>query len=122
MNVNDVKELKRKYETSLITNIAKILSLSTDAITAEWSLERTIVNVQLNKQNIVTNFVFDWDGTEFIMHNSSYQIVTQGKMPIGVVANSAAISLNTIHAIFDTIIDVLNSSTDENVSEGEADA
>ena len=117
MNINDVKELKQKYQQELVKRIANMLNLSVENIAAEWSLERTIVSVKLINDSTITNFIFDWNGTEFIIHTSSYQISMQGELPIGITIGSAAISLNTINAVFDAIIDVLNNSTDEHASD-----
>lgn len=121
MNINDVKELKQKYQQELVERVAGLLGLSAESVMADWSLERTMVSVKLVNNNTITNFVFDWDGAEFVIHTSSYQLAMQGDLPIGITASSAAISLNTIHAIFDAVVDVLNGSTDEDASDGDCE-
>ena len=113
MNINDVKELKKHYEDSLKTRISALIGIPVEAIFVDWSLEKTILKVNANQQDTYTMFVFEYDGTDFVIHTSSYQVVTQNNMPIGVVASTATISLNTIHAIFDTIIEVLNTAINE---------
>lgn len=118
MNINDVKQLKQYYESQLQTKVASLLGLAAEAIKAEWSLEQTILTVSANQQNnIITTFVFEYNGVDFIIHTSSYQIIVQDNMPSGIIAGNATIGLNTIHAIFDIVVDVLNGSTDEHSSD-----
>lgn len=113
MNVNDVKQLKQHYETQLQSKLAQLLSLQPQSINVDWSLEKTVVAVATSQQNTFVDFVFEYDGTEFTIHSSAYQVATRNNMPIGVVVNTATINLNTIHAIFDTIVEVISSSINE---------
>ena len=59
----------------------------------------------------------EYDGTNFVIHSSAYQVVTKNNIPIGVVANFATISLNTIHTIFDIVVEVINSAVNEDQSD-----
>ena len=118
MNINDVKELKQYYESQLQTKVASLLGLAAEAIKVQWSLEQTILTVTINQQNnVITTFVFEYNGVDFIIHTSSYQMIAQDSVPNGIIVGRATISLNTIHAIFDTFIEVLNDSTDEDTSD-----
>lgn len=125
MNINDVKQLKTYYETELKNRIAKLLGLNSETITTDWTLERTIISVSASQQNTITNFSFEYNGTDFIIRTTSYQAVAQNNIIVGIIAGSATISLNTIHAIFDTVVEVLNTSINKNDSdcaEGEQNA
>lgn len=117
MNINDVKELKATYEEQLKTRISGLIGLPVEAISADWSLEKTILRIDVNQQNTITTFAFEYDGEDFVLHTSSYQMVAQNDALIGIIASVATISLNTIHAIFDTVVDVLNTSINEDKSE-----
>lgn len=117
MNINDVKQLKETYEEQLKTRISGLIGLPVEAISADWSLEKTVLKIDVNQQNTITTFAFEYDGTDFVLHTSSYQMVAQNDILIGVIASVATISLNTIHAIFDTVVDVLNTSINEDKSE-----
>lgn len=125
MNINDVKQLKTYYETELKNRISKLLGLNSEAITTDWTLERTIISVSVSQQNTITNFSFEYNGTDSIIRTTSYQAVAQNNIIVGIIAGGATISLNTIHAIFDTVVEVLNTSINKNdgdCAEGEQDA
>jgi hypothetical protein len=113
MNVNDVKQLKEHYESQLQTKLSALLGLQVESIYADWSLEKTVITIETNNQNILANYVFEYDGTNFIIHSSAYRIVAKNNAPIGIVASTATISLNTIHAIFDIVVEVINSAINE---------
>lgn len=113
MNINDVKDLKQYYEKTIVTELAKAIGINEDMVTANWTLENTTVNIMLNQENTITSFTFDYDGTEFIIHTSAYSIIANQNVPIGIVNESATISLNTIQLIFDTIVDTLTKSINE---------
>lgn len=114
MNVNDVKQLKEHYESQLQTKLSALLGLQVESIYADWSLEKTVITIETNNQNILANYVFEYDGTNFVIHSSAYQVVANNNnAPIGIVASTATISLNTIHAIFDIVVEVINSAINE---------
>ena len=113
MNINDVKELKTHYETALVERMAKVLNISADAIRADWSLERTIITVNVVNQSNITTFAFEYNGTELFVHSACRQVMEQNGAVMGIAIGTATITLNTIHAIFDTIIEVLNSAINE---------
>jgi restriction endonuclease len=113
MNVNDVKQLKQHYETQLQTKLSALLGLQAESIHAEWSLEKTIITIKTNNQNTLVDYIFEYDGTNFVIRSSAYQVVAKNNVLIGVVASVATIDLNTIHAIFDTVVEVINSAINE---------
>lgn len=117
MNVNDVKQLKQHYETQLQSKLANLLTLQPQSIKVDWTLEKTVVTITTSQQNTFVDFIFEYDSTEFTIHSSSYQVATRNNMPVGIIANTATINLNTIHAIFDTIIEVISSSINEDESD-----
>lgn len=113
MNVNDIKQLKQYYEAQLQSKLASLLNLQPQSIKADWTLEKTVVAITTNQQNTFVDFIFEYNGTEFTIHSAAYQVATRNNMPIGIMVNAATITLNTIQAVFDTIIEVISSSINE---------
>ena len=112
MNINDVKQLKQHYQTNLIDKISTLLSISRDNVMADWSLDTTVINVSVSNQNTITNFTFEYKDNNFLIHSSAYKVVAQGSVPIGIIAESTTIELETIHQIFDIIVDVLSENNE----------
>lgn len=113
MNVNDVKQLKEYYEAQLQTKLSELLSLTKESVDVNWSLEKTTIAIGMSSNNMVTNYFFEYDGTNFIIHSSAHQIIIKNNIPVGIITSTATIDLNTIHAIFDTVVEVINSAINE---------
>ena len=123
MNVNDVKQLKEYYETQLQTKLSALLGLQPESIYADWSLERTVITIETINQNILANYIFEYDGANFMIRSSAYQVVANNSnRTIGIVASTATINLNTIHAIFDIVVEVINSAINEDQNDQNDDA
>ena len=122
MNINDIKQMKEHYELAIKNTIAEVLKIQDNAISVDWTLEQTIVNLTVYGQNNITHFVFKYSENDFVITTMSYQPVMENEMVLGIVAGTATINLITIETIRDIIADVLNKGVNEDNCEGEPDA
>ena len=122
MNINDIKQMKDHYELAVKNAIAEVLNIQDNAISVDWSLEQTIVNLMLYGQDNITRFVFKYSEKDFVIKTMSYQPVVENEMVLGIVAGTAIINLATIETIRNIIDNVLNEGINEDNCEGEADA
>lgn len=122
MNINDIKQMKDHYELAIKNAIAEALNIQDNAISVDWTLEQTTVNLMLYGQNNITRFVFKYSEKDFVITTMSYQPVVENEMVLGIVAGTATINLATIEAIRNIIDNVLNEGVNEDNCEGEADA
>ena len=122
MNAQDVKELKKAYEETIVKQITAALKVQEQQVAANWSLEKTTVDLKLFDNNNITNFHFQYTDDNFIISTSSYQPVLSGEMVVGIIAGTATVNLYTLEVVRTIIKKAINSGVNEDVSEGEKDA
>ena len=122
MNINDVKQLKTRYEQMIKDSIAQMLQIQQQDIAVEWKLEQTTVTLSLYDKNSIVNFVFQYTENDFVITTSSYKPVMQNNMVVGIIASDATINLATIEAVRNAISNVLSHGINEDKTEGEPDA
>ena len=122
MNAQDVKELKKSYEEAIVKQIATALKVQEQQVTANWSLEKTIVDLRLFDNNNITSFHFQYTDDNFVISTTSYQAVLSGEMVVGIIAGTATVNLYTLEVIRAIINKVINTGVNEDTSEDKADA
>jgi hypothetical protein len=123
MNINDVKTLKADYESQISSKIVELLKIDEQRVSVNWSLEQTVITVNLSNESVISTITFTANDKDVIVNIISYRVMMENNVPVGISANGTAISLSAIQAVQDIIKQVLAKGVNEDATEeGEQDA
>lgn len=123
MDKEQILEMKKAYENALVIQLAQALGMEESKVTAEWSLEQTVINIVQGDENITNTYIFTAQDNNLLLTMMGYKIHKANNAIIAYEVMPMSIDIATFNALNALIMNILNSDpltapeTDEAVVE-----
>ena len=109
MNKKQMLEMKKAYESALVSQLAQALGLEESKVTAEWSLEQAIINI-VQGDDLATNiYTFTAKDSNLLLTMMGYKTHKSNNTIIAYEVMPMSIDVATLNALNALIMNVLNS-------------
>jgi hypothetical protein len=109
MNKEQILEMKKAYENALVIQLAQALGMEESKVTAEWSLEQTVINIVQGDEIATNTYTLTAKDNNLLLtmmgckiHKSNNVIIAYEVMPM-------SIDIATFNALNALIMNILNS-------------
>ena len=109
MNKEQILEMKKAYENALITKLAETLGLELSQITAEWSLNQTVINITQGDKSVANVYTFTAQDNNLTLTMMGYRTHTLNNKIIAYEVIPMSINVATLNTLYTLIMNVLNS-------------
>ena len=109
MNKEQMLEMKKAYENALVTQLAQGLGMEESQITADWSLERAIINITQSDSTATNIYTFTVRDNNLLLTMAGYKIHKSNNIIAAYEIVPMSIDVNTLNTLNTAIMNILNS-------------
>ena len=110
MNKEQILAIKKAYESKLSTELASVLGMDAKNVTADWSLDQTVVNIAQVNDTATSIYTLTIKDNNVLLTMLGYKIHrTANGAIIAYEATPMSIDISTLGALNGIIMSILNS-------------